>query len=852
MHQITENNLSNWPLPNIALKPTSNESVGPPFLDLASTRLVPALSSRGRRQMHQMLETFEWFEQLATAKHLFNSIQLQLVPSCSTDTITPNQPFRDGDLLVSKQSRFALGFFSPRNSTLRYIGVWYNTIREQTVVWVLNRDDPINDTSGVLSINTSGNLLLHRGNTHVWSTNVSISSVNPTVAQLLDTGNLVLIHNGDKRVVWQGFDYPTDSWLPYMKLGLNRRTGFNRFLTSWKSPTDPGTGKYSLGFNVSGSPQIFCTRVQSRYGEPVTGTGSGGARVTVDHDGYLQRNMWQEREDKWFSFYTAPRDRCDRYGLCGPNSNCDDSQAEFECTCLAGFEPKSPRDWFLKDGSAGCLRKEGAKVCGNGEGFVKVGRAKPPDTSVARVNMNISMEACREECLKECSCSGYAAANVSGSGSGCLSWHGDLVDTRVFPEGGQDLYVRVDAITLAENQKQSKGFLAKKGMMAVLVVGAAVIMVLLVSSFWFLRKKMKGRGRQNKMLYNSRPGATWLQDSLGAKEHDESTTNSELQFFDLNTIVAATNNFSLRTNLDVGQLYNGQEIAVKKLSKDSGQGKEEFKNEVTLIAKLQHVNLVRLLGCCIQEEEKMLVYEYLPNKSLDSFIFDETKRSLLDWRKRFEIIVGIARGILYLHEDSRLRIIHRDLKASNVLLDAEMLPKISDFGLARIFGGNQMEGNTNRVVGTYGYMSPEYAMEGLFSTKSDVYSFGVLLLEIITGRKNSTHYRDNPSMNLVGNVWNLWEEDKALDIIDSSLEKSYPMDEVLRCIQIGLLCVQESAIDRPTMLTIIFMLGNNSALPFPKRPTFISKTTHKSQDLSSSGERLLSGNNVTLTLLQPR
>ncbi|RVW67532.1 G-type lectin S-receptor-like serine/threonine-protein kinase RKS1 [Vitis vinifera] len=782
--------------------------------------------------------------------------------SSSTDTITPNQPFRDGNLLVSEESRFALGFFSPRNSTLRYIGVWYNTIHEQTVVWVLNRDHPINDTSGVLSISTSGNLLLHRGNTHVWSTNVSISSVNPTVAQLLDTGNLVLIQNGDKRVVWQGFDYPTDTWIPYMKVGLNRRTSLNRFLTSWKSPTDPGTGKYSCRINASGSPQIFLYQGS----EPLWRSGNWNGLRWSAVDGGPRWIYPKETEGKWFSFYTAPRERCDRYGRCGPNSNCDDSLAEFECTCLAGFEPKSPRDWFLKDGSAGCLRKEGAKVCGNGEGFVKVGGVKPPDTSVARVNMNISMEACREECLKECSCSGYAAANVSGSGSGCLSWHGDLVDTRVFPEGGQDLYVRVDAITLgmlafnSENQKQSKGFLAKKGMMAVLVVGATVIMVLLVSTFWFLRKKMKGRGRQNKVLYNSRCGVTWLQDSPGAKEHDESTTNFELQFFDLNTIAAATNYFSSDNELGhggfgsvyKGQLSNGQEIAVKKLSKDSGQGKEEFKNEATLIAKLQHVNLVRLLGCCITEEEKMLVYEYLPNKSLDSFIFDETKKSLLDWRKRFEIIVGIARGILYLHEDSRLGIIHRDLKASNVLLDAKMLPKISDFGLARIFRGNEMEGNTNRVVGTYGYMSPEYVMEGLFSAKSDVYSFGVLLLDIITRRKNSTHYQDNPSMSLIGNVWNLWEEDKALDIIDLSLEKSYPTNEVLRCIQIGLLCVQESVTDRPTMLTIIFMLGNNSAVPFPKRPAFISKTTHKGEDLSCSGETLLSVNNVTMTVLQPR
>ncbi|KAK9148892.1 hypothetical protein Scep_007649 [Stephania cephalantha] len=230
--------------------------------------------------------------------------------------------------------------------------------------------------------------------------------------------------------------------------------------------------------------------------------------------------------------------------------------------------------------------------------------------------------------------------------------------------------------------------------------------------------------------------------------------DAELPFFNLASISTASDNFKNANMLGQGgfgpvykgKLLNGQEVAIKRLSRGSGQGLEEFKNEATLIAKLQHINLVRLLGCCIEDEEKILIYEYMPNKSLDFFLFDPANHRVLDWEKRIHIIEGIAQGILYLHQHSRLRVIHRDIKAINILLDSKMNAKISDFGIARIFGGNELQANTNRVVGTYGYMSPEYVTRGLFSIKSDVFSFGVLLLEILSSKKNcSFHFSESHS-----------------------------------------------------------------------------------------------------------
>ncbi|XAR53735.1 Non-specific serine/threonine protein kinase [Bertholletia excelsa] len=385
-----------------------------------------------------------------------------------------------------------------------------------------------------------------------------------------------------------------------------------------------------------------------------------------------------------------------------------------------------------------------------------------------------------------------------------------------------------------------------------IIIPVSVSVLLLVTCLYFLR-------RQAKKKYD----ALAEDNTVGS----EITTVDSLQY-DLATIKAATNNFSDENKIGAGgfgdvykgTLANGQQIAVKRLSKNSGQGAQEFKNEILLVAKLQHRNLVRLLGFCLEGEEKLLIYEYVPNKSLDYLLFDEEKQEKLDWPMRYKIIGGIARGILYLHEDSRLRIIHRDLKASNVLLDENMNAKISDFGMARIFGVDQTQGNTNRIVGTYGYMSPEYAMQGRFSVKSDIFSFGVLALEIVSGKKNSSFYQSDSSEDLLSYAWKLWKEGTPLKLMDSTLEGTYSGNEVMKCIHIGLLCVQEDPGARPSMATVVLMLNSHSTtLPIPQRPAFVAgnrtgSNLHRGleSDQSSSMSIPWSINEVSVTDVGPR
>ncbi|KAL8237834.1 hypothetical protein R6Q59_018915 [Mikania micrantha] len=802
----------------------------------------------------------------------------------ASNTLSANQIVRYNETIVSPQETFELGFFSPGNSLNHYVGIWYKKLSKRTYVWVANRNTPLADTSSELTLTRRGVLVIRNTTTGyvIWSsTNLSTTSVRNPTSQLLDSGNFIIYEDGNinqENPIWQSFDFLTDTLLPGMKHGWNLVTRTERYYTSWKSSDDPAPGDFSMRVDTRGYPQIFLMNreeVKFRAG-PWNGLRFSGdpdlkpnpiynftfvinekeiyyqyslvnrsvfSRLVLQPSGDIQRMLWVDSIQNWQLYLAPESDHCDQYAVCKAFGSCNIDNSPV-CECLKGFEPASPEKWAIADWTQGC-RRTIPLDCGPGEGFNKYTNMKLPDTRGSWYNQTMTLVECEKKCKSNCSCIAYTNSNVSGTGSGCLLWFGDLIDIRTFAETGDTLYIRMPYSEL-DSISSSAG---KRRRIRVVAIVASVILVILISIclFYSFKRKKQQQERTPANEFQHDP-----ENSISTGDED-----LELPLFGLSALYKATNNFSMNNKLGEGGfgpvykgvLEDGHEIAVKRLAKTSTQGLYEFKNEVISISKLQHRNLVKLLGCCIEGAEKMLVYEYLPNKGLDSFIFDKSRKKLLDWPARYNIITGIARGLLYLHQDSRLRIIHRDLKLSNILLDKDMNPKISDFGMARTFGGNQIEANTNRVVGTYGYMAPEYAGDGIFSIKSDVYSFGVLVLEIVCGEKNRGFVHKEHCNNLVGHAWVLHNEEKSLQLVEKCLSESIDVSQVLRSIHVGLLCVQRHPEDRPTMTSVILMLGSEGPLPSPKEPGFYVGKTKQDITESSSSYGISSNNDLSITML---
>uniref|UniRef100_A0ACD5V1Z4 Uncharacterized protein n=1 Tax=Avena sativa TaxID=4498 RepID=A0ACD5V1Z4_AVESA len=759
----------------------------------------------------------------------------------AADTFGSGGNITDGETLVSAGGSFTMGFFSLGVPARRYLGIWFS-VSEDTVCWVANGDRPMNGSSGVLVLGDGGRLLLLDGGGQVaWSSNSSGDSAS-AVAELLNTGNLVVRDRASSHLLWQSFDHPSNTLLPGMKTGKNLWTGAEWYITSWSSPTDPAPGLYRRGLETAVLPEnavwrgnvktyrsgpwnglyfngvpemvsyanFFTYKLTISSGEVTYGydakAGAPLSRIILSDTGMLQRLAWDSSSQGWKTFYSAPRDAWVR-------------------TCVA-----------VGVGHEGHVRRTVALDCTT-DGFTAVRGVKLPDTHNATAvdSGRIGLEECRARCLANCSCVAYAASDIRGAGHGCIIWSGDIVDVRYVDEG-QDLYLRLAKSELAEDAKAGK----RKRKMSVRViatigVSSAAAAILLCLAL-IIRRKIRRRRR------NLRDARTvHIKNEAVRLEEGRPPNATAVTSIDLATLQKATRSFSprkVRGQGAFGVVYEGQlpkdhplleglpsrKVAVKRLKLSSSLPNRvlsDYKREVEIVGNLRHDNLARLLAYCNDGDERILVYEYVEKRSLDLYIFGKpSARASLNWEKRLEIIRGICQGVWYLHQGSGENIVHRDLKPSNVLLDQNNVPKIADFGTLKLFHEDQTGAQT--VVISPGYASPEYAEHGEMTPKCDVFSFGVVLLEVISGRRN------NAIPSVTSQAWRLWEEHRVLDLLDTAVapparHRSGSEDlssELRRCIQIGLLCVQQSPGDRPAISAVLAMLGSkDSLLEQPKGPT---------------------------------
>ncbi|OMO51100.1 S-locus glycoprotein [Corchorus olitorius] len=722
------------------------------------------------------------------------------------DTISLSKSIKDPEAITSRGDVFTLGFFSLANSTNRYVGIWYSkSIPEESVIWVANRDKPLKDESGVVMISENGNLVVLNGQKEVlWSSNVKVP-VASVSAQLLDSGNLVLQDNNSSDGVrlWESFQQPSNAFVPTMKIRTNVRTGERVQLTSWKSPSDPSNGSFSIGLGILSIAQIFIwnntrpywrsgpwngqiflgIRVQRDYsffldGMNLVDDKEGSFYITyaaasnksffsyflLDSQGNLTRRNWNDEKRNWDIFWSPQITECDIYGKCGAFGSCNSENPSI-CSCLKGFQPKNKEEWNRGKWTSGCVRikplqceriNSGTKS-GKEDGFLKLERTKVPDFPEWSANLE---DKCKEQCLSNCSCIAYAY----DPGIGCMSWSHNLVDIQKFRNGGIDLYVRLAHSELDENTNIRR---------IIIITVVTGVVAIAISTFFLWRWMAKHRAMkitsEEKLIFNNKgkAHAKCLSDDTVGENINEDKLQQQLPIFKIEELAIATKDFNLSNKLGQGgfgpvykgTLKDGQKIAVKRLSRASGQGFEEFMNEVLLISKLQHRNLVRLLGCCIEGEEKMLVYEYMPNKSLDAFIFE----------------------------------------------------------------------------------------------KSDVFSYGVLLLEIVSGRRNTSFYNEEHPLSLVRYAWKLWNEDNILALPDKVVCDPRHYEEILRCIHVALLCVEESAKDRPTISAVLSMLHSEIVdLPSPKQPAFAERENSSDTESPQINQNIYSINDVTVTKMDGR
>ncbi|RCV29497.1 hypothetical protein SETIT_6G018200v2 [Setaria italica] len=766
-------------------------------------------------------------ESLMIMGGLLLTLHLHTLPChAAMDTISPGQELASGDKLMSTNGRFALGFFqTERNSSNNvpkwYLGIWFHTIPKFTPVWVANRENPIaNLTSCKLLLSSHDGNLVILANDHqalgsmIWTSKAN-TTTNNTIAALLDNGNLVLRSASNESIVfWQSFDHPTDTLLQGGKFGWNNSTGLIRRLVSSKNTIDQAPGMYYFelfghngytsvvstfnssktywssgdwdGRHFSNMPETvgqtwlsvnFTSTEQEKYVVYTIEDPTVLSRSIMDVSGQLKVLVWFEGSRDWQAIFTAPKSQCDVYASCGPFTVCNDVPFP-SCTCMKGYSIQSPQDWELDDRTGGCARNtplscEGnTSAAGMADKFYPMSSVQLP-ADAQNVGTATSAGECSLACLGSCSCTAY-----SYDQGGCSIWHDKLLNVR--QQGNSVLLLR-----LAAKELQSSKGSNRMGVIIGAAVGASTATLVLI----FLL-------------------IIWMRK--GGRYGDDVQGGMGLIAFRYVDLQNATKNFSDKLgagsfgSVFKGSLNDSTNIAVKRLD-GARQGEKQFRAEVSSIGVIQHVNLVKLIGFCCQGDRRLLVYEHMPNGSLDAHLF-QGNGTVLDWTTRYQIAVGVARGLAYLHASCRDCIIHCDIKPENILLDGSFTPKVADFGMAK-FLGRDFSHVVTTMRGTIGYLAPEWISGTAITSKVDVYSYGMVLLEIISGSRNST--KQSTLDSVVHQAYfpvqvarSLLDGDIA-SLVDANLLGEANLEEVERLCKVACWCIQDVELDRPTMSEVV-------------------------------------------------
>ncbi|KAF8414019.1 hypothetical protein HHK36_002018 [Tetracentron sinense] len=798
---------------------------------------------------------------------------LSLKPHLSTgaDTISVGQSLSGKQTIISEDGNFELGFFTPGNSQNYYIGIWYKKVSAPTYVWVANRDKPLSDSSSSeLKLLEDGNLvLLNESKILIWSTNSTSDTSNSTVAMLLDTGNLALRNTLNLSVsIWESFDHPSDTWLPDGKIGLNKLTNKTQLLTSWRNSEDPAPGMFTLELDPGGTSQYLIHWNQSKQ-YWTSGTWNGQifslvpemrsnyiynfsyvtnekenyftysvynksiiSRFVMDLSGQIKQYTWLESSKSWNLFWAQPRKQCEVYALCGPFGSCNEAVLPF-CGCLEGFDPQFPKDWNLSDWSGGCMRKTplqcelGTTVIRDEDRFLHISNIKLPANPQSLAVLNA--EDCKASCLNKCSCTGYAYGS-----DGCSIWHGGLLGLQQSSDDDSDIYLRLAASDLSGGSGSKK-----KGTVTWVIVGAIAGVITLLGFVIVLS------------------WCWWKRGSVGTSQAVEGSLVS----FGYRDLQSATKNFSEKLggggfgSVFKGTLPDSTVIAVKKLEGIS-QGEKQFRSEVSTIGTIQHLNLVRLHGFCTESTKRLLVYEYMPNGSLDSHLFHQKESKVLDWKTRYQIALGTARGLVYLHEKCRDCIIHCDIKPENILLDAELCPKVADFGLAKLVG-REFSRVLTTMRGTRGYLAPEWISGIAVTAKADVYSYGMMLFEVISGRRNSEQSEDGKVRFFPTWAANkLIEGEEILSLLDPKLEGNSNVEELNRACRVACWCIQDDEAHRPSMGQVVQILEGVLEVNLPPIPRSLKVLAENHEDIifftESSSNQSTQGGSTSVTSSQTK